>query len=138
MTAALPVPTVLLYCLRDPARRQRILSWLERAGVRPVEVPPEDWQKPIGTLLGLPLFSPAGAPAAEGAVEEEMLVMFAFRPGMLDAFLRFFREEGLAPVALKAMATPTNLNWSSAALYRALREEHHRLQTAAQKRSSLH
>ena len=37
------------------------------------------------------------------------------------------REEGLPPVALKAMVTPTNVNWSSLELFEALRQEHAQL-----------
>jgi hypothetical protein len=49
--------------------------------------------------------------------------MFAFREGMLDDLLRFFRAECRPTVALKAVATPTNLLWTPRALFDELKQE---------------
>ena len=127
-------PTVLLYGFRDPARRKRICDWLNRAGIHSAEIAPTELHQPIGALLGLPGFSTLPGPWLGRAPEEEMLVLFALPGGALDRFLRFFREEGLAPVALKAMATPTNVQWSALELLEALRAEHAQIQAAKGKR----
>lgn len=123
MTELLPEPKVLLFNIQDPVRRLRIRRWLEGAGIRPVEVPASALHQRVGALLELPGFSLAAGPWLGQAPAEEMLVMFGFRGSMLGDFLRFFREQGLAPVALKAMVTPSNLSWSALELYEALRQE---------------
>ena len=123
MDTWIPTPTVLLYRIEGPARRRMVRAYLDQAGIRAVEVPPADWHQPLGTLLELPGFARVPGPFPGGAVEEEMLVMFAFRENMLGDFLQFFRDHGLPSVGLKAMATPTNLQWTSLRLYEELRKE---------------
>lgn len=127
-------PKVLLYGFRDPERRRQITDWLNKAGVLPVEVPPAQYHQTLGALLALPGFDPGAGVHFGPAFREEMLVMFGLPEETARRFLRFFREAGLAPVALKAMATPTNLQWSSLALYEALQEEHAYFQAAKEKR----
>ena len=133
MTETTFSPTVLLYALHGSERRAQLSQWLAQASIRSVEVPPGQYRQPLGALLGLPGFEPLPGQYPGLPFGEEMLVMFGFRGSMLQDFLRFFREAGLAPVALKAMATPTNIQWSSLQLYEALRAEHAQLQASAQK-----
>ena len=132
MTEYKLTPTVLLCNFRDPARRARIRGWLEGSGIRPLELAPTELHHSLGALLGQPGFDREPGPWLGRGFEEEMLVMFALPdPG---AFLRFFREAGLPPVALKAMITPTNVQWSGLELYEALKAEHARFQAANGKR----
>ena len=115
-------PTVLLFHFTDRVRLHRVRTYLSRAGIRCVEVPPADLSRPLGAVLGLPGF-PDG-PADPGPdLDEEVLVMFAFREGMLDDLLRFFRAECPPTVGLKAVATPTNLLWTPRALFDELKQE---------------
>ena len=134
MNELLFTPAVLLYNFRDPARKARVRGWLERKGIRALEIPPTELHHSLGALLGLPGFDREPGLRLERGFEEEMLVMFGFPGTMLHDFLAFFREEGLPPVALKAMITPTNVNWTSLALHEALKEEHALMQTAKGKR----
>ena len=128
MNEFLITPAVLLYNFRNPARRTRVRGWLERKDIRVLEVAPTELRHSLGALLGLPGFDREPGPWLGRGFDEEMLVMFGFQGTMLRDFLAFFREEGLPPVALKAMITPTNVNWTSLALYEALKEEHAQLQ----------
>ena len=134
MNDVLITPTVLLYNFRDPARRARIRGWLERNGIRPLDVAPTELHHSLGALLGLPGFDREPGLWLGRGFDEEMLVMFVLQGTMLRDFLAFFREEGLPPVALKAMITPTNVNWTSLALHEALKEEHTQIQSAKGKR----
>ena len=134
MNELLFTPAVLLYNFRDPARRARIRGWLERKGIRSQDVAPTELHHSLGALLDLPGFDRETGLRLERGFDEEMLVMFGFQGTMLRDFLAFFREEGLPPVALKAMITPTNVNWSSLALHEALKEEYALMQTAKGKR----
>ena len=124
-TFQLPQPTVVLAGLRDPGRRLRILGYLEKAGIRVIEAGPLDAGRTLGELLGLPGFPPAktGGSLEPNPFREELLVMFAFRGTMMQEFLQFFRDQGLKPVALKAVATETNLRWSLGRLYGELSKE---------------
>ena len=135
MNELLFTPAVLLYNFRDPARRARIRGWLERNAIRPLDVAPTELHHSLGALLGLPGFDREPGPWLGRGFEEEMLVMFGFQGTLLRDFLAFFREEGLPPVALKAMITPTNVNWTSLALHAALKEEHERLQNVPRKKA---
>ena len=137
MNEFLSTPAVLLYNFRDPARRARIRGWLERKGIRALEVAPTELRHSLGALLGLPGFDREPGLWLERGFDDEMLVMFGFQGTMLRDFLAFFREEGLPPVALKAMITPTNVNWSSLALHKALQEEHAQIQSAKEKREQV-
>ena len=132
MTEQLLTPTVLLYGFRDPKRRGQITAWLKEAGIRSVEVAPTAYRQALGAVLGLPGFETPAALLPDPELREEMLVMFALPdPG---AFLRFFREAKLAPVALKAMITPTNIHWNGLELYEALKAEHAQFLAAKGKR----
>ena len=62
--------------------------------------------------------------SGEQAFSDEMLVMAYFPQGMMNVFLQGLRRAGVAPVALKAVLTPTNAAWSSAQLHEELSREH--------------
>lgn len=111
-------PTVLLYAL-SASRFTAVSALCQAQGVLPRQVAPEDYAVSIGALLGFP------APPAEGggAVLEEMAVLCGFTPEGLDAFLAAFSATGEAPIALKAVLTPTNAGWTGGALYRELLRE---------------
>ena len=134
MNDTMPQPAVLLYRISDPARLARIRGWVERAGIRAMELAPTELHQSLGALLELPGFAREPALWLGGGPAEEMLVMFAFRGAMLSDFLAFFRQEGLAPVALKAMVTPINIHWSALRLHEALRAEHAQLSAAAKQK----
>ena len=138
MTERTVQPTALLYHISAPARLARVRGWLERAGVRSLELAPTELNQSLGALLGLPGFAREPGLRLGGGPTEEMLVMFAFRGDLLNSFLAFFREEGLAPVALKAMVTPINVHWSALRLHEALREEHAQLRAAAKQKERDH
>ena len=119
-------PAVLLYNLAGQ-RAAAVERWLTAHGIRPIRVAPADYARPLGALLRLPgtsFASPDSDTVCLGGFSEEMLVMFAFHGTMMQDFLAMFRAEGLSPVALKAVATPTNLQWTSLALHEELAREH--------------
>ena len=66
--------------------------------------------------------------------EDEMLVMANFPAGMMNTFLGLFRRMGIAPVALKAMLTPTNTAWDSEKLHEELAGEHRAMTSGEGKR----
>ena len=121
-------PLVLVYNFKPDERTRLIRRYLnkEKISLRMVEVP-EFWQ-PLGYLAGLSGFQKDTSFHLGGNFFEEMLVMCGLSPDQSDRFLRFFREEGLDPVALKAMITPVNQHWNSLKLYEELKREHQEMQ----------
>ena len=116
-------PTVLLFQVRDPMRSAKIHRYLRSQSIRLIEVQNNDLHQSIGADLGLPGIERNPSVYKGPEFEEEMLVMFGFQGSMMRNFLQFFRDEGLAPIALKAVATPTNIFWTGLELYDALKKE---------------
>ncbi len=124
-------PLVLTYNLQ-PEKLAKLRVLCLRLGIRIHIVQPEEYGLPIGALAGM-TSAPEGETPAE-PFADEMLVMAAFRPGMLDAFLNGFRQSRIPPVALKAMVTETNAGWTSPELHRAILEEHEMMRQAQKKK----
>ena len=120
---------VLLYNIRDDAKRQRIGLAARKLGIAARSVRTEDFGHPLGFLLGLEGFSPAEE-AAE-PFSEEMLLMHGLSSAQFSGFLEALRRNR-TPVALKAVATEHNVRWSSCALCRELRLEHEAMRRAGQ------
>jgi len=114
-------PTVLMYNMKDDARTQAIRQYLAVRKIACEAVVPADYGQSLGALLHLYGFARRFSPAP--VFDDEMLVLFAFENDMLDGFLKFFRTFRLRPVALKAVVTPHNVNWSSVQLHDELCRE---------------
>lgn len=111
-------PSALLYALSD-ARWDAVSTLCRTQGVTPRRLEGGDYATPIGALLGFP----GAAAGAGGPILDEMMVLCGFTAQRLDDFLAAFRAQGVAPIALKAVLTPSNAAWSGAALYRELLRE---------------
>ena len=118
---------VLLYNIKDEGKRLKIGFAARKLGVAVRSVAPEEFSQPVGYLLRLDGFSPSDAPAE--AFEAEMLLMHGLSSAQFSGFLEALRQ-GRTPVALKAVVTEHNVNWSSAALCRELQKEHEAIRRA--------
>lgn len=117
-------PQVLLYHFSSDDRARAIRRYLTRDGVLIREVQAAEFLHPLGYLFQLPGFDPDPRFNLGGNFQEEMLVMKDFSEAQLTAFLHFFRENQLSPVALKAILTPVTQHWNSLELYSELKKEH--------------
>ena len=111
--------SVLLYNLGgDKGSRLRMLCL--RLRVRIQEVAPGEYGETLAALTGRAerTHAPAGAPLAG-----EMLVFVEFDNGLLNRFLTEARK-AKCTVALKAVLTPTNMNWTSLRLHEEISKEH--------------
>ncbi len=117
--------TVLLYNLEQEKLR-RIRFLLVKLGLGAREVSPAEFAHPIGYLAGLEGYE-AAQEAAEEPFRQEMLVMAGLTSQQFGAFLEGLRQSR-ATVALKAVLTETNADWSSHRLQRELAAEHAALQ----------
>ena len=113
-------PALLCYNLRGD--RAKIIGDLAAAlGISVREVSPEAYGQSLNCLLGLA--APSEAACAGEGFDEEMLVMAGFPSALVNRFLDAFRQQGIPVVKLKALLTPTNGKWSSAALHAELCKE---------------
>lgn len=97
------------------AAKLRVIAMRLGAAVRTAEK--RTHSMPLNSILGgEPI--PAGLSPA-GAFDGEMLVIAGFSQAELELFLQQLRVQKI-PVALKAVLTETNADWSAAALYAQL------------------
>lgn len=68
-------------------------------------------------------------------IEEEMLVMKDFSDRRLNELLMQMRKAGIPRIALKAVVTEHNVNWTFRALYKEIKEEHEQMSGSAQPKS---
>lgn len=80
----------------------------------------------LGYLLGIEGYTASGASAEN--FDEELLVMSGFDRQDIDELIRFLRKYGVGRVALKAIVTNTNIDWSSSELYYAVKADHEEMQ----------
>ena len=121
-------PQVLLFSFRPEERTMRIIRYLTAQGVSVRTVQAAELGETLGYLFSLPGYEKRSAPNFIASNVPEMLVMHGFDQATLDAFLRFFRDESVRRVELKAVLTPTNASWTVVELSRHLAAERDSLQ----------
>jgi hypothetical protein len=89
-----------------------------------VEVALRDYGQKLGVLAGVKGFVRDKTVYHGPELPGEMLVFSGMNSGQVDDFLAEYKKTGLAPIALKAVATPDNVFWSADALFRELMREH--------------
>ena len=112
-------PTILTFNLNEN-RLSRLRFLCMKLGLMVKAVPAEDWNQPIGALCGL---SDAAQSAPAEAFPEEMLIFCHMDNAQVNRFLQTARQMRFAPVALKAILTPTNAEWTPMQLCRELQQE---------------
>ena len=113
-------PLVLFYNLENKkGSALRLLCLKLRIRVRVVK--PEEYLMPVGALAGLT--ESVNVPCDQN-FQDEMIVMVNFGSKLLNQLLNEMRAMHQPGVALKAVLTPTNMNWNSVQLHEALLREH--------------
>ena len=112
-------PTILTFNLSE-SRLSKLRFLCMKLGVPVKAIPAEDFAQPIGALCGL-----AGRAEAQSAelFPEEMLVFCHMDNAAVNRFLQSARQMRFAPVALKAILTPTNAEWTPIQLCAELKQE---------------
>ena len=64
--------------------------------------------------------------------ERAAVLMSGFDSGDIDMLIKSLRKYGVGRVALKAIVTETNINWSSIDLYEAIKADHEEMQRRTQ------
>ena len=112
-------PTILTFNLSD-ARLSKLRFLCMKLGLAVKPVPAEDCCQPISALCGLS--DPADVAPAE-SFSEEMLVFCHMDNAAVNRFLQTAKQMRYAPVALKAILTPTNAAWTPVQLCAELKQE---------------
>jgi len=112
-------PTILTFNLSE-TRLSKLRFLCMKLGAAVKAVPAEDWNQPIGALCGLTERTPS-APAE--AFPEEMLIFCHMDNAQVNRFLQTAKQMRFAPVALKAILTPTNAAWTPVQLCWELQQE---------------
>lgn len=100
---------------------------LVRMGIRIKNVGPEQVKQKVGYLAGMPGFAETDSVDKESEtsfITEEMLVMKNFSSRRIDELLANLRKAGVPKIALKAVITEQNSQWTFCRLYEELKEEH--------------
>ena len=134
--------TVLYYNPGRPETMKHVAmmkSVLVRMGVRIKNIGPEQVLEKVGYLAGMEGYEAAGGSAgADGAdgertgagpgelpvIPEEVMVLKQFSGQRLDMLLSGLRGAGVPRIALKAVLTEHNSDWTFYHLYQELKEEH--------------
>ena len=111
--------TILTFNLTD-ARLSKLRFLCMKLGLMVKPVPAEDCCQPISALCGL---SERADAAPTEAFPEEMLVFCHMDNAAVNRFLQTAKQMRFAPVALKAILTPTNAAWTPAQLCAELKDE---------------
>ncbi len=117
-------PTVLLYNL-DTEKGRRIKLLCLSLKMRVKSVPPAAFGMTLAAFLQGE--TPEGEEAAQ-PFSEEMLVMSELTSSQMNTFLQGFRRKKIPPVDLKAVTTPSNLQWNARQLRDELSKEHEAVQ----------
>ena len=112
-------PTILTFNLNEN-RLSKLRFLCMKLGLTVKPVPAEAFCQPISALCGLP--EPVEASPADN-FPEEMLVFCHMDNALVNRFLQTAKQMRFAPVALKAILTPTNAAWTPAQLCAELKDE---------------
>ena len=112
-------PTILT-CHFSDARLSKLRFICMKLGLAVKPVPAEELCQPIGALCGLSERIEA-APAEDFA--EELLIFCHMDNAAVNRFLTTAKQLRFAPVALKAILTPTNAAWTPVRLCAELKQE---------------
>lgn len=116
--------TVLLLNLKDSAHGQAIETILTQFQINVMHVNREAVLQQIGYLLKEPGFEPSSKRVEEEIIEDEMIVFHELADEQLELVLEIFKNAQIPFIPLKAVVTPTNIEWTFYQLFEAVKEEY--------------
>lgn len=121
--------TVLYYSPEKSEKVRLLKGVLVRMGIRIKNIGPEQVMQKVGYLSGRKEYEETLPEDGKEipVIPEEMLVLYGFTNRRLDEFLSQLRRAKVPPVALKAVVTETNADWSFYELYQEIRAEHEKM-----------
>lgn len=116
--------TVLLYNLKDSEKGKIINAILPQLGIKIRHVESKDILHPVGYLLTIDGYEPTVKSINDEKIEEEMLVIHNFSDEQIQVMLEILKNANVPLIPLKAIVTPTNVDWTFYALYQEIKKEH--------------
>lgn len=113
----------VFYHITDPAKAQQIIKLCQSLQFAAKPIRGVDAGKTVGVLTGIPGASAKADKLPVGYALPELLIFRDFSETALDLFLAAYRKSGISPVALKAVVTEHNVNWTLYALVEELQRE---------------
>lgn len=114
--------SVILYNF-DEEKRDALETVCQKQGIRIKSVLPEEFNKPIGAVMGFDIPDYSGT---DYDFKDEMMVLYNLNGSALDKFLKVLRSMEIS-IPLKAVLTASNHAWIPAVLATELKEEHKRM-----------
>lgn len=126
--------SVLLYNFADKERTDKVKFIFVLMGIKIKAVEKTDYLQKIGALAGVEGIARTEEVYEGEGFEEEMLVLNHLTDSQMNRMLAYLKKEGIK-IPLKAVLTPTNVNWNTLELYKELVREHEEMEKmiAAQK-----
>lgn len=115
--------TVLLYNF-DDVRLPKVKRALLPLKICVKTVDKKDFSQPIGYLVGMKDIEPVEEQYNDNGFTDEMLLMSGFTSAKIDALIKALHKNGVGRIDLKAVVTPTNKDWNSIELYKAVKADH--------------
>ena len=117
-------PLVLVYNL-DKKKEGALRILCLKLNIRVLSIAPDRYAEPVGVLAGLA--AETGTAFTGEPFRDEMLVMVNFGEKLFNALLQGLRTSRIF-IPLKAVLTPTNVQWSSVQLHDELVQEREAMQ----------
>lgn len=109
--------TILYYAPAADRGDGKLTALCVRMGLRLRRVRPDELGQTVGHLAGLIGFEAQTDGEAAEPVNESMLVLCGLEERAFNELLRGLKQPGMPRIALKAMLTQTNCEWTMRALY---------------------
>lgn len=120
MKANLSRKTAFLYCI-DSEISAVIEKTFAPLGISVKTVDENDFLKPLSALV-FGIGKAAEQSNAEDKIDEPMMILHGLESSLLDKAVTALRKNDVI-IPLKAITTPTNLNWSSVKVFNNLKAE---------------
>lgn len=116
--------SVLYYAPEQTPKVNQLKGVLVRLGIRIKNIEPEQVTQKVGYLAGLDGFEEQETEGELPEIKEEVLVMKNFTGSDIDELLIHMKKVGVPKVALKAVLTESNSQWTFYQLYQEIKKEH--------------
>lgn len=125
--------TVLYYCPQGVRHKNQVKAVLVQMGVRIKNVEPDQVHQTVGYLAGMPGYEEQKCLTEGEWIPEEVLVMKDFTGSRMDTLFQKLRRAKVPGIALKAVITDSNVEWSFRELYQELVREREAVKQTKQK-----
>lgn len=112
----------LFYNFSEERMRKARLALLPLK-IRTKIIDKSEYNQPLGYLASIKGIEPASEEFDGTGFDEEMIVLHNFTSKTIDALIRALNKCGVGRVPLKAVITPTNKDWNSLQLYKAVKAD---------------